>query len=250
MATYGSGQVGFVLIDGYSLAPYLTELEDGHEAKTEDTTVLTLSAVTHGYAGLEEFKLSLKGFYDDATGASDAALCTGVGVRRVVNYAVEGNTVGKAMVGFAGALQGSYRRGAKNGELHKASVDFKGAGEVEEGYIIAPLAARTTAGNTTATKVNCLASGTGGVAFLQCTALTLGGYTNLAIKLQDSANGTDFADITGGAFTALTAAPGKQRLAIAGAIRQYVAVAWSYVGAGSNPTGTWFVGLHKHVDPV
>ena len=247
MATYGSGQVGFVLMDGYSLAPYLTELELDHQAKTEDSTVLTVSAVAHAYVGLREFMLSVKGFYDDTAGAIDAGLCTKQGTVRVVNLALEGNTTGKQFVGFAGTLQGDYKRGAKNGELHKAEAAFQGAGEVEEGYIIAHLAARTTAGNTTATKVDCLASGTGGVAFLQCTALDLDDYTNLAIKLQDSANGTDFADVTGGAFTALTAI-GKQRLVIAGTIRQYVAVAWSWTGSGTSPTGTWFVGLHKHVD--
>jgi hypothetical protein len=58
-------------------------------------------------------------------------------------------------------------------------------------------------------------------AYLQVFALT---GTDVTVKIQDSADNASFADLSGAAFTAVTTAPGTQRIAISNAatVRRYL----------------------------
>ena len=95
------------------------------------------------------------------------------------------------------------------------------------------------AGTTTGATRNDLAASTAGwQAHLHVTAVT-GSPTSWTVKLQDSVDGTTWADVAGGAFTATTL-PAAQRLAsAAGAtLRQYVRYVATVVG-GTTPTITF-----------
>lgn len=74
---------------------------------------------------------------------------------------------------------------------------------------------------------------TGGVCDLHVPALTLGGWTSVTFILRDSADNSTFANVTGGTFTNVTAISANQRLTIAGQIRRYRAMQWTFNGAGS-----------------
>lgn len=78
-----------------------------------------------------------------------------------------------------------------------------------------------TAATNGATVDGGAATTTGWAAYLQVTAFS---GTDVTVKLQDSANDSTWADVTGGGFTAITAGPGYQRIAgAAGAtLRRYV----------------------------
>jgi len=241
---YNSSNIAFLLIDGYSVLGVTTDLTEDYTAKTEETTPLGAADETHAFTGLLFSKMSQSGFFDDAAGSSHATLVDGNGLLRVVCYGVEGNTAGKNFVGFSGALQTQYRRGLKVGDLHKASADYVGSGAKNEGKILHAHGAETTVGNTQATGVdNAASSATGAVGYLEVSALTLGGYTNAIVTLQDSADNITFADISGGAFTANTAAPAAQRLVIAGTIRRYTFIRWAYTGAGTGQSITFMAGI-------
>jgi len=56
--------------------------------------------------------------------------------------------------------------------------------------------------------------------------------TDVMVKVQDSADGVTYADLTGAAFTAVTAAPGWQRIATSNAatVRRYLRVATTTSG--------------------
>lgn len=242
---FNSSNIAFLLIDGYSVLGVTTDLTEDYTAKTEETTPLGSADETHAFTGLLSSKMSQSGFFDDAAGSSNDALVAGNGSSRVVCYGVEGNIIGKNFVGFAGALQTNYKRLQKVGALHKASADYVGSGQKNEGKILHAHGAETTAtGNTQASSVdNAASSATGAVGYLEVSALTLGGYTNAIVTLQDSADNITFADISGGAFTAKTAAPAAQRLVIAGTIRRYVACRWAYTGAGTGESVTFMAGI-------
>lgn len=83
----------------------------------------------------------------------------------------------------------------------------------------------------------------GGQAYLQLAALT---GTDVTVKIQDSADNTTFADVAGLAFTAVTAAPATQRIALSNTatIRRYVR-AVTTTSAGFTST-TFSVVLHKN----
>lgn len=247
MAKFGSDQVGFMLIDGYSVLGVTTELKEEFEAETEETTPFGSSAETHAFTGVTSAKLEQSGFFDDDAGSSNDALVAGNGLLRVVCYGVEGNTIGKNFVGFSGALQTKYKRSVKVKELHKASAEYIGSGAMDEGKILHAHGAETAAGNTKSTSVDNAAESTaGGAGYLELSALTLGGYDDFHLTIQDSADNVTFADITGGAFTVNTTAPAAQRLTIAGTIRRYTACIWAFAGAGAGPSATFMAGLVRN----
>lgn len=244
MAKYGSADVAFLLVGGYSLLGVTTTLVDTREAVLEDTTALGDSWANSAYTGLRRADFSQEGFFDDAVNGVHAALNEQQGSARVLCFGVEGNSKGRAFVGFAGALQAKYTRAASRGELHKANAEYRGSGVVEEGTILHELATEAAAGNTEAAAVdNAASSANGGGAYLQVTSLTLGGYTNLAVTVRHSADNVTFVDKA--SFAAVTAAPIAERLALAGAINRYVAVAWSFSGVGSNPSATFLAGVSR-----
>lgn len=79
------------------------------------------------------------------------------------------------------------------------------------------------------------ASNFGLQAYMQVSAFT---GTDVTVKLQDSADNVTFADIAGAAFTAVTTAPGWQRLTISNAatVRRYVRVATTTAGGFTTVT--------------
>ncbi|WNI19172.1 hypothetical protein [Actinacidiphila sp. ITFR-21] len=92
---------------------------------------------------------------------------------------------------------------------------------LEWGHLLtAGLRTDTTATNGTSYDTGASAA-FGAQAYLHVSAFT---GTDVTVKIQDSADNSSFADVTGLAFTAVTAAPGTQRIAIANTatVRRYV----------------------------
>ena len=134
--------------------------------------------------------------------------------------------------------------------MTKATGEWIVSGSVDEGVILAPLAARTTAGNTQATKHdNTAESHGGGYGYLQLTALALGGYTNLVVTLQHSTDNITYVDFTP-AFTARTAV-GAERITLPGVdadgnVYQYTAVKWAWTGSGTGQSATFMAGIVRN----
>lgn len=245
MAKYGSDKVAFLLIDGYSVLGVTTTLTDNVEAILVDTTVLGSSWAEQGSTGIRKGELTQEGFYDDATNSSNAALVSTVGTSRVLNYGVEGNTIGKALVGWNGALQVKYGRVASRGELHRANATYTTAGAVEQGVILQSVVTKVANGNSQASSVdNAASSASGGAGYLQVTAISLGGYTALVSKIQHSADNVTFTDLL--TFTNTSSAPSAERKTVAGTVNRYLAANWAWLGSGSNPSATFMFGFVRN----
>lgn len=244
MAKWGSDD-GFVLIDGYDLAGVSTDLEDSVEAMTEDEMGIGDSWPEPAYVGLKQWGLTQNGFYDDAANSMNAALVSSTGAARVSCWGREGNTVGKKFTGAAGATQVDYRRVISRGALHKGNASYQGSGQVDEGVILHELSAETADGDTEGADSvdNGASSANGGAGYLQVTALSLGGHTNLTAKVRHSADDITYADLI--TFTAVTAAPAAERKTVAGTVNRYLATSWDFTGAGSGPTGTFLIGFAR-----
>lgn len=244
MARKGSGDVAFLLVDGISILGSTTKITDSREDILEDNTPLGVAWEQWAAVGLGKGSFTQNGFYDSAADGANGALVVNTGAARVLCYGYEGNTAGEAFVGAAGAIRGKYTRIASSGKLTKANSEFSISGGINEGVILATLAARTTAGDTTSVKHDNAAESTaGGYAYLQVSALTLGGYTNAVVTVQDSANGTDWATI--GTFAVRTAV-GAERITIAGTIRRYTSITWAWTGAGTGQSITFTAGLARN----
>lgn len=245
IARYGSDKVGFFLIDGFDVLGVTTQIEDNIEALLEETTVLGDSWARHEATGIKKANITQEGYYDDAAGSSNDALCGSAGLSRLLCYGVEGNVIGKHFVGFSGAMQTTFTRIAGRGNLLRANASHQGSGEAEEGVILHPHIARTAAGNTESTPVdNGVALSNGGTAYLQLSDLVLGGYSNITIKVRQSDNGSTWTDLL--TFTAVTNAPAKERKIITGTIKKFLSVSWAFSGVGSNPSAKFMAGFVRN----
>jgi len=83
---------------------------------------------------------------------------------------------------------------------------------------------------------------TGAVMDLHVPALTLGGFTNVLVKVRDSADNITFADVV--SFAAVTAV-GSERKTVATAVQRYTAMSWDFVGAGSGQSIIPYVAIAR-----
>lgn len=88
-------------------------------------------------------------------------------------------------------------------------------------------------------------SDNGGAAYLQVQALTLGGYTDFAALQLHSSDNVTFTTL--GTWTVVTSAPTAQLLVVAAGtkVKRYLAMSWSYDGAGSSPSVKFFTGFAR-----
>ncbi len=241
----GSDEVGLLLIDGYDVLGVTTKLDDNLSALLQETTPFGSEWATQAPTGVKKASITQEGFFDDAANSVNAALSGQEGISRLLCYGIEGNTIGQKFIGYSGAMQVDYTRIAIRGEIHRANASYEGNGIVEEGLILHNHAEQTADGDTEDTPINNgSASADGGSAYLQVSALTLGGYTNCTITVRQSANGSDWEDLT--SFTAVTSAPAKERKLITGTVKQYLAVSWAFIGEGENPSIKFFVGFKRN----
>jgi len=241
MGKYGSNSVAFLLVDGYSILGAQTELRDSQEAMTEETHPLGASWAEVEATGVKRGTLEQNGFYDDAAAGAHAALVSTPGQSRIVNYGVEGNTIGKNAVCLAGAMQTNYNRVASRGELTKANASYIVSGDVEEGKIIHDLATESGDGDSTAESVdNAASSASGANLYLQVTDLDLDGLASVVISVVHSDD--DISYITLDTFTAVTAAQTAEVKTKTGTIKRYLAVEWAFTGlVGESPTVKFMV---------
>lgn len=243
MARRGSGNVAFLLIDGISILGATTDITDSREDLLEENTPLGVNWETWVPLNIGRATFEQNGFYDSEADSANGALIDNSGAARVLSYGYEGNTVGQSFIGAAGALRGKYSRSASNKGLTKATGGFTVSGHTAEGKILAPLAARTAAGDTTATYVDGYGEPNTGYAYLQTSALALGGYDDCTITVQDSADHISWA--TRGTFSAVTAV-GAERITIAGTIGRYTSITWAWTGSGTGQSITFMAGLIRN----
>lgn len=250
MTRYGSPDVGFILQGGRSLLADLTTHSIDREAITEDTTVLGLGDEAHASVGLKKASISQEGIFDDDTDRINDAL---VGLTEEIACVGEaGNVlpaagVARPCVGIKGQIQVNYNRIAERGALTKAAASYLANGIVEECVLLHPHIAETSDPGDTESNShdNAASSANGGAAYLQVSALNLGGYTSVQVTIRDSADDAAWLDHADGAFAVVTTAPQAQRIALTGTIRRYTAIDWDFIGAGSGQSITFMVGLNR-----
>jgi len=243
MTKWGSGNVAFIMADGYDLMGVSTELNVEKKATVEDITPFGTSFRNKMSANLMDATITQNGWYDDATGSMNEALVSTVGSSRVFAFGLEGNTAGKNCTCFQGAVQTDYQRLAAVGSIHKANCTYELNGQVDECKIVASHTSRSTAGNTDTDDVlvGSVASTVGAIHYIECSQLTLGGYTNLIIHVHHSSDAITYVDLTGVTWT-LTTAPYANRIATAvNPTNKYQSIAWTWTGGGSGMSFTAMV---------
>jgi hypothetical protein len=183
------------------------------------TTDITQSAQAR-LGGLRDGGIDWTSYFDKAAGASHLTLRALPYTDVLVTYC-RGTAIGNA-VASCWAKQIGYdpQRGQDGSFLFNVTTVANAYGLEWGQQLTAGKKTDTVATNGTAIDFGSVSSLFGGQAYLQVFSLT---GTSVTVKVQDSADNVTFADVTGLAFTAATAA-GSQRLATANTatIRRYV----------------------------
>lgn len=244
MTLYGGPQA-FLVVGGKDLRSADTfQLEESIEQIIESSHGIGDSWEESLPVGIGRIMLSAGGgFYDQrAAGIMDAFQAQGA-TRQLVSYGFSGNIKGAEAVMLDGDYTAIWKRAGKRDGLTRASAAHKISAVYMRGIVIHPLLAETTdPGNTEGTtkSVDNLASSANGVtADLHVTALTLGGFTSLTVKLRHSTDNTTFADVH--TYTTVTVAGSSERKTTAGTINRYLAMSWDFVGSGSAESAVPYV---------
>jgi hypothetical protein len=186
--------------------------------------------------GAQDGSLSFAGLFNATAGRAHEVftLAKASTTAAIVSVAAEGFTIGN-LVDMGKFQLTNYNIAAGTEAPVEISADL-GSDDIQDTGVslrddLTPeTAASTTVNNTSVDET--AATSLGWVAHLHIKAYT--GYTNVTVKVQDSADNAAFADITGATF-ALATGVGEQRLegAVTATVRQYVRSVITTVGSGS-----------------
>lgn len=240
---YGSKDVGFFILGGYSILGSQTAIVVDGEALTTETTPLGVAFPTHDLLGKYSATVTQQGFYDGTAGGANTAICDREGAEQVMLLAHQGNVAGREMVAWQGAFAGKYQRVIADKDLDRANATYTISGAKEYPIILKALAAVTSDADTEADSIdNTASSAAGGSGYFACTALTLDGGTNIAAKVRHSADDSTFADLI--SFTAATAVT-AERKTVTGTVNRYLAASWAWTGGGASKSATIVVGFKR-----
>lgn len=171
--------------------------------------------------GLGDSKIEFNNWFNPSSGQAHPVLDTLADTRHVI-YS-NGSVAGKPAAAMVGT-QASYevQRGNDGSLSGSVSVENKSGDLIDWGVLLVdgPKIVTTTGnqagvdnGSTTDDELH---------AYLQVLAFT---GTNITFTLQHSLTDASYVALTGGAFTQVTAAPAKERIEVAGPIRNWLRVA-------------------------
>jgi hypothetical protein len=226
------GSKATVLLGSADISTYFTDLSFSADVDTADTTTFG-STWKSAIPGAVTSKVTLKGLYDPTFTALPATLADGGDVLTIgpAGLLAVGDQARLILVGTT-----SYVESSPVGGVVGADWSALAFGSVGAGYLL-HVAGADTDTTTGADKDDGSASATGWTAHLHVMGVTGGSWV---VKLQDAAT-TDWADVTGAAFSAATNAT-SQRLNSAGrttALRRHVRYVATRTGGSASDSLTF-----------
>lgn len=179
------------------MSGYLNQTDFSVDAATSDVT-------TYGkrwkefIGGLLDSTTGFQGFYDASAGTVvEAALATDSGV---VTYCPDGGTAIGSRARLISATTTTYAESSPVGDVVTFAWDVQSESTTGFGQVLHPMGEDTNT-TTNSSKDDTAATATGWVAHLHVTVVDGGSWV---VKLEDSADNSSWADVSGGAFTAAT----------------------------------------------
>lgn len=225
-----------ILLNGYNISSYL---QDAEVAGTRDEADITgFEATAKSFiTGHKDGAVSMSGTFDGAANAIDqqfSAILAG-GTAVPFSYAPDSDTVGKRAI-FGKFKQLAYSIVSSITDAVRISADGRTDSDLDYGVSLHAQGAKTATGDgATHDWGAASATSTGFAAQAQVTAISGDGAT-FTPKLQDSADGVTWADVTGGAFTAITAVGAQQLTHASTSVRRYTRISWTIAGTGPSVT--------------
>lgn len=261
-ATKIHGKATRVLLDQFALTGYLNKGKVSRKVALPTVPVFGDTDQKYDVIGLASGQASIDGYFDGTASGFDTIMRTALDTDPattalpLLSIAPNGFAIGN-MVEMLQVAQGDYSVDTGEEKTVDASASFDADDQVDLGVSLHDLVAEAGAApvNYAGVDETAVSTANGWVAYLHQTAGTA--VTTVTYKIQDSADNSAWADLTGGTFTAITTSTGKQRLvgAATATVRRYVrcivsagtytSVTFSIVFARRNFTyGT--AGTHRH----
>jgi hypothetical protein len=235
-----SGLGDELLIGGYQLSGDIQQINNiSSPIATLDVTGINSSAHER-ITGLRDGNLAATTFFNVAAGREHPVLKTLPTTDVHVMY-MRGTTLGNPSATLV-SKQINYngKRGNEGSFTFEVEAQANGFG-LEWGQLLtAGLRTDTTATNGTSIDTTASAS-FGAQAYLQVTAFT---GTSVTVTIQDSADNSSFANVSGLAFTAVSSAPGSERISISNTstVRRYIRA----ITSGTFSSATFAVSIVKN----
>lgn len=215
-----------MLFNTAEMSCVLNEMSYDQTADTADVTTFCSSGDREYIAGIRQASGSFGGLHDGSTAETDRLFHAAAGgsSAAVITLGAGGDAVGSAAFLAAGHVT-QYSVNAPTGDVVAANASVQYTSESRGGVWLKPLAsiAAATTSHGTVALGGSSQSTRGGVGHLHVTAGTTGVGNDLAVKIQDSSNGTVWADLI--TFTAVdSTAPisGVERVLTTGVVNDNV----------------------------
>ena len=235
-----SGKNTVIFIDAYDLTGYFNKAKVSHSVAKNDTTTFGNDDET-SVPGVKSSMASLDGYWDPATGASHDVLKQILATAgKVATIGQNGTTIGNQCELLSG-YESKYEVSSDIGSAVGASAELVTSGGLFYGVFQHNKTAETATGNSTSVD-GAAATSNGWVANQHITALSGTGTPTLTGKIQDSADNSTFADLSGGAFSAATAV-GAQQISGTGTVRRYTREVHTI--SGTTPSFTYVTALAR-----
>lgn len=219
------GSKADVFANGYVLSPFFNSFSSSSQRDTAETTTFKKQSKTY-IPGLKDNSMSSEGLYEGEVGLVDEILTAALSAGAVIfSYMPAGHEVFGNPAFTMDAFESTYEVTSDVGDANQISAEFTAGdtGIFDRGKVFHPMAAEVAPGNTANFDNTVVSTANGAALTVHATA-----STTLVAFLQDSADGTTFADLAGS--LAFGAARGSQRLVVTGTIRRYLRVRWTGTG--------------------
>lgn len=234
------GRNSRVYFNSTDLSPYLNAADAQTEVDNSDITTFINGGYRSNMAGLQGHTYSFDGFHDAglplpaAMGVDSGVLSVGIGGGASVGDPVELASITSTSLGKNPTMDGAVA----------ISWAAQATGHLGIGQVLHPLGEDTNT-TTGSSKDDAASTSTGWTAHLHVTLVDGGSWV---VKVQDSANNTDWSDVSGFAFTAATGAT-QQRLVSSSAtatLRRYVRCVATRTGGSAGNGITYFLGYARN----
>lgn len=219
------GKDAEIWLGGMDVSSFFNDLGFSADVDTADASTFK-RRWKRNLEGLAAASVDLGGVWDPSFG--DLRDLIGLDAGAVLTIGPGGMAAVADLARLILPLSTSYKESAKVGDVVAFASSVVADGDVGFGVVLHPMIAED-ADDVGTTHVGPLGGTTAGaIAHLHVTDVSAG--DDIDVILEDSANGSDWAPIAGGAFANLDA-PGAERLVIPGTIRRYTRASWDVTGA-------------------
>lgn len=230
-----SGLGGAFWINGYDLSGDVGMVNSVRDSQSLlDVTGIDKSAMER-IPGIGDGEISFTAFFNDAAGAAHPVLSAMGSTDKITTYSVGSSLGGPAWSTLGKQTDYGGTRGEDGSLAFNVQVQTSDGEGLRAGELLTAGKRTDTEATSGSTVDGGAATSLGAVLYLHVFAFS---GTDVTIKVEDSANGSAWSDLSGASFTSVTSAPTSQRIALSASatVRRYLRATTTTTGGFTSVT--------------